>query len=236
MRIAIGQVGHETNTFSSVETTVESFEQFEWDEGDEIIHRHKGVRDYLGGIIHRAGELEMEIVPTFSAFAYPSGIITQETYEALKSSFAGRLEEAGEVDGVCLVLHGAAIAEGVDDVETEMLRAAREVVGYSTPLVATLDLHGNITEEMLREADALLGVNFYPHTDSFERGAEAVELLWRMQEEEVRPAMHLTRLPLMLPPSTTNVSPAKDINEVCWEWEKEPQILDCTFFHGFPLR
>lgn len=233
-RIAIGQVGHETNTFSEVETTVEAFERFEWDEGEEILTRHKGVRDYLGGMISRAEELQMEIVPTFSAFAYPSGIITKETYEALKHSITERLEEAGELDAVCLALHGAGVADGVDDLETEILKAVREVVGYSIPIVATLDLHGNLTKEMLNKADALLGVHLYPHTDSYERGMEAVTVTQKMLEGGLRPAMSLTRLPLMVPPSTTNLSPAKDINEACWEWEREPAVVDCAFFHGFP--
>lgn len=234
MKIAIGQVGHETNTFSKVQTTVESFKRFEWDEGEEIISRYKGVRDYLGGMLDRAEQLGIDVVPTFSALALPSGIITAETYEALRNGITKGLEEASEVDAVCLALHGAGVAEGIDDLEAGILKAVRGIVGYSVPVAATLDLHGNVTEEMLQEADALLGVHLYPHTDSYERGAEAVDLARQIVEGAIHPTMYLTKLPLMLPASTTNLPPARDISEACWAWEKEPAVLDCTFFHGFP--
>jgi len=234
MRIAMGQVGHETNTFSEVPTTVEAFERFEWVEGEDVLRRHLGVRDYLGGMIDRAAALGAEVLPTFSAFAYPAGIITTETHEALVSAIVGGVERVGTVDAVCLALHGAGVTERTDDLETDVLEAVRGVVGDSVPIVATLDLHANVTEGMLREADALLGVNFYPHTDSYERGEEAVDLARKVLEGSVRPVMSLTKLPLMIPTSTTNLPPAKSVNEACWEKEKEPRVLDCTFFHGFP--
>lgn len=234
MRIAIGQVGHETNTFSRVPTTVESFESFEWIEGEDVLRRHRGVRDYLGGMIDRAEALEIEVVPTFSAFAYPSGIITAETHEALVSAIVGGLKRARAVDAVCLALHGAGVTERTDDLETDVLEAVRGIVGDPVPIVATLDLHANVTEGMLREADALLGVNLYPHTDSYERGEEAVDLTRKILAGSVRPVMSLTKLPLMIPTSTTNLPPARTVNEACREKEAETGVLDCTLFHGFP--
>lgn len=234
MRIAIGQIAHETNTFSNVATTVELFKGWEWDHGQMIIERHLGVEDYLGGMIDKCNQLGVEIVPTFSAFAGPSGMITKETYETLKNELLSNIQNAGEIEGICLALHGAGVAEGVDDLEGNLLKELRKVVGYEIPIVVTLDLHANVTDLMVQESSALLGVNFYPHTDSYERGIEAIELLVQIIQGKVDPVMHLVKLPLMIPTSTTYQSPAKDINEICWEWEKKPDVIDCTFFHGFP--
>ncbi|MGE5704478.1 MAG: M81 family metallopeptidase, partial [Clostridia bacterium] len=124
--------------------------------------------------------------------------------------------------------------EGIDDLEGSLLKEVRKAVGYEIPLVVTLDLHGNITDTMVNEADALLGVHLYPHTDCYERGREAVELVEQMVAGNVVPKMHLVKLPLIIPTSTTNLSPAMDINEACWQWEREPGMIDCAFFHGFP--
>ncbi|WAH37998.1 M81 family metallopeptidase [Alicyclobacillus dauci] len=234
MKIAIGQISHETNTFSSVPTTKSLFELWEWDYGDDIVARHKGVEDYVGGMIDRACELGIEVVPTFSAFANPSGTITRETYELLKQALIDGLQGAGEVDAICLALHGAGVAEGFDDLEGDLLQAVREFVGRDMPIVVTLDLHANVTERMVAYADVLLGVNFYPHTDSYDRGREAIDVAKQMVDGNLRPVMNLVRLPLMIPTSTTNLSPAKDVNEVCWGWEKRPDVVDCTLFHGFP--
>ncbi|HET7035972.1 MAG TPA: MlrC C-terminal domain-containing protein, partial [Thermomicrobiaceae bacterium] len=78
------------------------------------------------------------------------------------------------------------------------------------------------------------GVHLYPHTDAYERGREAVELIPRLLSGEVKPAMHLTMLPMMIPTSTTNLPPASEVNARCWEWERREGVLDCAFFHGFP--
>lgn len=234
MRIAVGQVAHESCTFCSPPTTVEDFRAYQWAEGSEIIRIHSGVRDYVGGMIDGAARYHVEIVPTFSALTVPSGIIARDALEALREALAGALRQAVPVDAVCLALHGAGVAEGTDDIEGFLLRSVREVIGPRVPLVVTLDLHANVTREMVDRADALLGVNFYPHTDSFERGAEAVDLARRMVRGEIHPVKHLSMLPMMIPPAATTRSPAKDVNELCWKWETRPGVLDCTFFHGFP--
>ena len=234
MRIAIGIVAHETNTFSTVPTTVESFKELEWDHGQSILDKSRNVRDFVGGMIDKAEELGIELVPTFSAFAEPSGIITKETYETLIKELLDGIKQAGEIDAVCLGLHGAGVVEGIDDLEGEILHAVRTVIGYSIPLTAALDLHGNLTQKKITEADALFGVHLYPHVDMYERAAEAIDVAHRMVKGECKPVMHLTKLPLIIPTSTTNLSPAKDINEACYKWEKEPGVIDCAFFHGFP--
>jgi microcystin degradation protein MlrC len=38
---------------------------------------------------------------------------------------------------------------------------------------------------------------------------------------------------MMVPSTTTNLSPAKDVNELCWEMETRDGVIDCTFYHGF---
>ena len=234
MRIAIGQLVHETNTFSRVKTTTDLFKLWEWEYGQNIIQKHQGVKDYLGGMIDRAKELNVEIVPTFATFANPSGTITRETYQTAKGELLSSIGKAGQLDGICLHLHGAGVAEGVDDIEGDILASIRDVVGDDIPIVAALDLHGNITETMIEKADALLGNIEYPHTDSYDRGVEALELTVAIILGEVKVNMAFTKLPILIPTTTSYHSPIKEINNLCQEWEKHPEVLDCTLFHGFP--
>src|SRR5438034_34444 len=88
---------------------------------------------------------------------------------------------------------------------------------------------------MLRHSTGLFGVNYYPHVDSYERGREAVDFLRQVHEGKFRPVMHLESLPMMIPPTTTDLDPAKRFNELAWEIEEREAILDCTIFHGFPM-
>lgn len=76
-----------------------------------FLENHRGVGDYLGGMIDRAVELGIEIVPTFSAFANPAGTITSATYETMQHELIEGLKQASDVDAICLALHGAGVAE-----------------------------------------------------------------------------------------------------------------------------
>jgi microcystin degradation protein MlrC len=233
MRIAVGGISHETNTFCRGLTGIDAFRERAWAEGQQIIERNRGVRNYHGGVLDACERLGHEMVPTFFASATPSATISRAAFDEMEDLLLERLRAAGEVDAVCLTLHGAGVAESIDDIEGHIITRVRDHYGADMPIVVTLDLHGNITDEMVAGADALLGVNLYPHTDSYDRGVEAIELLGRIERGEVSPAMHLTHLPMMLPSTTTDLSPAKDINEICWEHEAQPGVIDCTFFHGF---
>ena len=46
----------------------------------------------------------------------------------------------------------------------------RKVIGKDLPLVASLDLHANVTPEMVEHADALIAYRTYPHVDMAETG------------------------------------------------------------------
>src|SRR5699024_7559490 len=215
MRIAIGQFAHETNTFSNVPTTKKVFEAWILKYGEKVLDVHEGVQDYVGGMIARCKDKDIEIAPVMSAFAYPSGVITAETYNELRDEFIQSFKSVGEVDALCIAMHGAGVAEQTEDLEGTFLKELREEIGYDIPIVVRLDLHANMTDLMITEADALLGVNYYPHTDSYDRGLEAIDLAVNIVNGKVKPTMTLKRLPLIIPTSTTNLSPAKDVNEIC---------------------
>jgi microcystin degradation protein MlrC len=233
-RIAIGEFAHETNTFCPEPTTTGPFKEYQWFHGDEIVHTHSGNRTYLGGMLAAADERGIEVVPTFVANAYPSGTITRAAYDEIIGTLLDEITRAMPLDAVCLSLHGAGVAEGIDDLEGAVLAAVRERVGPDMPIAASLDLHGNITPLMLAHADGLFGNWHYPHTDSYERGAEAMEFLSRLLKHEIAPVMHLEQLPVMIPTCSTDLEPGKRLNALCREWEQRPGMIDCTIFHGFP--
>lgn len=233
MRIAIGGLSHETNTFCVALTEVDEFKAREWTHGEAVAARHRGVRDYLGGMLAAADERGLEVVPTFATRATPSGTISAQAYEEMRRELLAGLERAGRVDAICLALHGAGVAEGVDDIEGDILARVRTLAGPALPIIVTLDLHANVTDEMAWYATALLGVNEYPHVDSYDRGVEAVMLAAEIASDRLLPRMRLVRLPILVPTIATSQSPVREINARCREWEQRTGMIDCTFFHGF---
>ena len=231
-RIAIGKVSHETNTFSPP-TTLEMFKDRHWDRGEEILSRERGTRTYLGGMIEAGERLGVTLIPTFAASTEPWGTITRDAYDAMVAELVRGIRQAMPLDAISLALHGAGTADGVPDLEGGVLEAVRGVVGDTMPIAVTLDLHGNITPRMVSLATGLFGVHEYPHTDSYERGQEAMAFLLRVLRREIQPAMAIETLPLLVPASPSALEPARTINALCHRWEHQPGMMDCVFFHGF---
>lgn len=233
MRIAVGGIEHETNTYATESMGTTRLDDFQQLRGDEIFSV-RGTRTFVGGFLSALDEAKHEVAPILWAWAGPSGIIEATTYSALKNEYIERLAAALPVDAVAVSMHGAGVVEGVDDLEADFAAAIRDLVGADVPIVVPLDLHGNITAEMGARIDLMLGVKEYPHTDMFERGVEAVEALPGLVSGTLRPHTHVERIPLLLPTSTTDSGPAADIRDLCLAAEGRPGVIDVSFFHGFP--
>src|SRR5262245_50247648 len=138
MRIAIGQLWQETNTFNPLPTTQAEFEQFGVLRGDDMLERMADTNE-LGGFIQslRSWPEKPEIVGLVRLAAWPSGTATHDTFLWLRQEMTEALRRAMPVDAVLLALHGAMVADGAPDVEGEVLHAVRQLIGPRIPLVAT---------------------------------------------------------------------------------------------------
>lgn len=232
MRIAIGGIVHETNTYAVESFGMTGIEQFDTRRGDEV-YRYEGTRTFVGGMIDAGRDGGHELVPVLHAWAQPSGTIEAEAYRRMADELIDGIQAALPVDAVVIDTHGAGIVDGIDDLEADLGAAIRAVIGPDIPLLTTLDLHGSITEEMNEVFDLMLGVYDYPHVDMYERGVEAIEAAVEIAEGRWAPTTHVERLPLLLPTSTTDAAPAKDIRERCLTIGSAPGVR-AAFFHGFP--
>ena len=236
MRIAVGCIGHETNTFSPVLTTIDNFKKGSYHRGDEIISAFRGTRTITGGFLDVAEQLNLQPVPLLWAFATPSGMVEHAAYQTLKTEFLTLLQNAGELDGVLLDLHGAMVTEELEDAEGDLMQAVRETVG-ETWIVTTLDLHANITEKMAHYADVIIGFDTYPHVDCYERGFEAGQLLFGMNRGNVQPTMAYRQLPLLTAPPAqcTMKSPMTEVINALHALETERGVVTATLSMGFPF-
>jgi microcystin degradation protein MlrC len=230
MRIAIGQLWQETNTFNPIPTTRADFEQFGVLRGAEMIERMADTNE-LGGFIQSLGKWpeQPEIVGLARLPAWPGGKATRATFEWLRSELAESLRRSLPVDAVLLALHGSLVAEDHPDVEGEILGTIREVIGAGVPLVATLDLHANITERMVRLADAFVLYHTAPHIDVFETGQRGAAALRRILMDGAKPVTAFQKLPLVVPAERANTQDAASVSfgfrERLHELERNPHIL-----------
>ena len=236
MRIAVGCIGHETNTFSPVATTLDNFKKGSYYRDDEIITAFRGTRTITGGFLDVVGQLNLQPVPLLWTFATPSGMVEHTAYQTLKAEFLELLQSAGELDGVLLDLHGAMVTDELEDAEGDLIQAVREIVG-ETWIVTTLDLHANITAKMAHYSDVIIGFDTYPHIDCYERGFEAGQLLFGIHESKIQPTMVYRQLPLLTAPPAqcTMKTPMIGVLNALHALETKPGVVTATLSMGFPF-
>jgi len=240
MRIVTGGIAQETNTFQWQPTTLDDFARPGFGtlvRGEQILALD-GTGTVYGGVVGEARRRGITLVPTTYGGVMPGGRVTRAAFDALSEEIVAGVRSALPVDGVLLVLHGAMALEDADDAEGLLIGAVRSVVGPDVPIVAPLDLHTNLSDEMVAGLDALVGYKEYPHTDMPETGAAALALLASIVEGASHPAMAHTRLPLIAPNQsmvTTWQSPLKHAIDRSREMEREPGVLAATLFGGFPF-
>jgi microcystin degradation protein MlrC len=236
MRIAVGGIYHESNTFFKQPMTIERFAEGQFHRGEDISKNWAGTGSEMAGFLEGARNFGFEVVPTLMAWGMPSGALTDETFEALAGELIERLKAAAPLDGVLLSLHGAMVANSYLDADGELLRRVRGAIGPSRPLVCTLDFHANLTDEMVRHADVLIGYKTYPHIDQRERGLDAASVLRRMLIEGLRPQMVLCRRPLLphILSQATDRAPMAEIMGAAAEAERAEGLICVTVAAGFP--
>jgi microcystin degradation protein MlrC len=240
MRIATGGIAQETNTFQWQPTTLADFARpgFGTLVRGQAILDLEGTATVYGGVVATARALGVDLIPTTYGAVMPGGRVERAAFDALRDEILAGIRAALPIDGVLLVLHGAMALSDHDDAEGLLLADVRALVGPEAPIVAPLDLHTNLSDEMVQFADALVGYKEYPHTDMPETGARALRLLVDAIRGEARPAMAHARLPLIVPNQamvTTWQSPLKIAIDRAREIEREPRVLAATVLGGFPF-
>lgn len=231
-RIITGEIEHEGNTFSKVPTTLEHFRSGALLLGDEILPARRGTRTALGAVFEAAEKFGWTLSHPLAARATPGGMVKKETFEQLCAWF---LAGAEGCDGALINLHGAMVAEGCEDPEGEILAGLRALLGPDAPIVATLDLHANVTQKMAANASALIAVRTYPHIDYYERAWQGAELLDRALRGEIRPRTVIAKRPMMhgLDYGRTQAGPMRELIDRGEALEASGKALVVSVCAGF---
>lgn len=237
-RIAVGGFQHETNTFSPVPATFADFEAPDaWPgltRGAAMFEAVAGINLPAAGFVQEARSLHHELVPLTWCSAQPSGRVTRDAFERIAAMLVDDLRARGNLEAVYLDLHGAMVAEHVDDADGELLRRIRAVVGAGVPVVASLDFHANLSSEMARCATALVSYRTYPHVDMAECGARAARVLHDILRG-AQVASYLEKIDYLIPltSQSTLVDPLQSLMREVEAAEHAP-LLSLGILPGFP--
>lgn len=233
LRIAVGGLLYETNSFAPGEATLDTLRHAAWADGDDVLRYGHGI-DSIAGAVAVARSAGVEIVPTTAAGPVSGPAFRAGEYATLRSRLLDGLRPlAGRVDGVYLSLHGAMVCADQDDVEGDLLESVAELMGV--PVAASLDLHAHFTDAMGNSTPLLAGFRTLPHVDMVETGARAMTLLLRRLSGG-RPTLAWVQIPMLTSAEgqDTNIEPVRGIMARLEEMLEDPRVLDGSLFMTQP--
>ena len=226
-RIGVASLVQETNTFSPRPTVWEDFTVLS---GTDAVSSLRRTNTEFAGAFASLRRMGSEAVPLLAASALPSGKVTDETFDRLMGLLDESLRKAGRLDGLVLSLHGAMSTESVFDADSALIDVARRRIGDTT-LGVCLDLHANVTERMVRQADVMVGYHTEPHTDMAATGKRIARLVTGVAYGEIAPSMGLAKRPLLIPAEAmrTDTGPMSEVRRLAYT-EAPSHVLDVSLF------
>lgn len=236
MRIGIGGIYQETNTFATAWMGHTDIDDFRVDSADALVSTYGGTATEVGGMLAAALDAGIEAVPLVFAIANPGPIISRECYAGLALRLVEAVTDAAPLDAVALALHGAGTVEGIGSLELDLVQRVRAIVGPTPPIVATLDLHAMVPEAIFADVDLLLPCHHYPHTDIAERGREAIEQCVTLVKDLAPTRTAVVHVPLLVTAGLTAAGePMREVLDACVDLESQAGYLDVSVQHGFPF-
>jgi microcystin degradation protein MlrC len=186
----------------------------------------------VGGFLETLGS---DAVPLLMAWATPSGPVTDDLFEEVTTQLIQGLKRE-RPDGLLLALHGAMVAESHPDADGDVMARVRSALGRDFPIAVTLDLHGNLSPQLIDLADVAVAYRTCPHLDQRECGRRAATLLQRQLRGEIRPTMAMAKPPMLINimAHDTSRDPLRPFMDDCRSTERKPGVLAVSLLPGFP--
>jgi microcystin degradation protein MlrC len=196
-RILIAECVQEIASFNPNQSELDSFRL---STPDQLFPEHRPLRtEIAGALAHFDSRQDIELIPGYGARSITSGGLTSKSaWEFISNNILDSIRAAGTIDAIYFSLHGAMGAIGQLDPEGFLLVETRKIVGEEIPIVASFDLHGVITDPVLRNCDTITVYHTYPHIDLYETGERSARLLLKILDGEAKPTTARVRIPALV--------------------------------------
>lgn len=232
MKLFIGGLITETNTFSPLPTGRANYAETALFFGDASRCKARWGSSALNTWRRMAEGAGMEVNEGLFAMAQPAGPTIRSVYDEFSNALVSGVRES-KADIVLLSLHGAMVADELDDCEGDIIRRIREAAGPDTVIGVELDLHCHITRAMIDAADVIVTYKEYPHTDVADIAEQIFRLCVRARAGEITPVPTLLDC-RMINIWRTTFEPMQSFVSKLREAESNKNILAVSFAHGFP--
>jgi microcystin degradation protein MlrC len=226
-QIAIAGLGIESSTFSPARTHAAAFHP---QRGDEILGRYPFLAP--GTALRETATWHGALLGK----SLPGGIVTAEAYAELSGELIDRLAAMPPLDGLWFDIHGAMTVEGIDDAEAELLARIREVVGPDVVVSTSMDLHGNVSRELVQMSDLITCYRMAPHEDYLETKERALHnLIDLLTSGAPLPFKAWIPIPVLLAgeQTSTRIEPARSLYAAVPEVAAADGVTDASIWVGY---
>ncbi|MFI9760039.1 M81 family metallopeptidase [Streptomyces sp. NPDC051963] len=225
--IAVAGLGIESSTFSPARTEAPAFHP---QRGADILTRYpflapgeplRAAADWRGALVGKA---------------LPGGTVTAAAFADLSGELIDRLRQSGPIDGLWYDIHGAMTVEGMDDAEAVLLARIREVIGPDVLVSTSMDLHGNVSRELVHRSDLITCYRMAPHEDAMETKERAARnLVDLLHSGAPRLVKAWIPVPVLLAgeQTSTRIEPAKSVYAAVAEVEATEGVTDAAIWVGY---
>ena len=219
--IAIGGISTECSSYSPLSQNKDDFASVR---GQELLN--------LVGFPFL--EYGINVHPLFFNKSVPGGPIERQYFAQIKDQFISEINALGKLDGILLLMHGAIYVEGIDDPEGEWISAVRKIVGPKCIISVSYDLHGQMTDKIIKNIDAFAAFKTAPHIDVKETYQRSALMLTQSVIKNYRPYVVWSRIPVLVSGemSSTLIEPCKSIYQELDQYNQQNHILDCNLLVG----
>jgi len=236
-RVAILGIHLESNAFAPI-TTEEDFRKSCYFESDAMLDEASKPAPAMPSEIPGFVEVmnatgPWQPIPIIITATEPGGPAEQRFIDATLARMCTVLLSAAPFDAIYISNHGAMTSSGAEDPDGALYALARQIAGPDVPVLATVDLHANISRRMVECADCILAYRTNPHVDRRERGSEAATLIRRLLAGE-RWEKTFIRMPIV-PPSVTLLTARGAYADMITEGQRDigPDLPVVSILGGF---
>ena len=233
MRMFVGSLATETNTFAPLPVDRAAFESAFYAPPGTHPDTPTLCSAPMIAARRRARQEGFTLIEGTSAWAEPAGLVSRAAFEGLRDEILDQLRAALPVDIALFGLHGAMVADGYEDCEGDLLARAREIVGPGAVIGAEYDLHCHLTEKRIAACDVVVLFKEFPHTDFLARAEDLVDLALRTARGEIKPVMAMFDCRTLSAAFMTNQPVGRAFIDRIMAMEGKDGVLSISLAHGF---